>query len=87
MADNCFGDYYTRTGLSYAQREMITFCFLAAQGGCETQLTSHAAGNMKVGNDKVLAGNNFFRLVNNTHPNPKKIWIWMSISFMVMFLV
>ena len=52
LADNCFGDYYTRTGLSYAQREMITFCFLAAQGGCEPQLTSHAGGNMKVGNDK-----------------------------------
>ena len=54
LADNCFGDYYTRTGLSYAQREMITFCFLAAQGGCEPQLTSHAAGNMKVGNDKAF---------------------------------
>ena len=54
LADNCFGDYYTRIGLSYAQREMITFCFLAAQGGCEPQLTSHAAGNMKVGNDKAF---------------------------------
>ena len=54
LVDNCFGDYYTRTGLSYAQREMITFCFLAAQGGCETQLTAHAAGNMKVGNDKAF---------------------------------
>ena len=32
LADNCFGDYYTRTGLTLAQREMITFCFLAAQG-------------------------------------------------------
>lgn len=52
LADNCFGDYYTRKGLDYAQREMITFCFLAAQGGCEPQLTSHAAANMKVGNDK-----------------------------------
>ena len=52
LADNCFGDYYTRTGLDYRQREMITFCFLAAQGGCEPQLTAHAAGNMKVGNDK-----------------------------------
>ena len=37
-----------------AQREMITFCFLAAQGGCEPQLTSHAVGNMRVGNDKVF---------------------------------
>jgi 4-carboxymuconolactone decarboxylase len=52
LADNCFGDYYTRKGLDYAQREMITFCFLASQGGCEPQLTSHAAANMKVGNDK-----------------------------------
>ena len=38
LADNCFGDYYTRTGLDLKQREMITFCFLAAQGGCEPQL-------------------------------------------------
>lgn len=52
LAANCFGDYYTRTGLDYKQREMITFCFLAAQGGCEPQLTSHAAANMRIGNDK-----------------------------------
>lgn len=52
LADNCFGDYYTRKGLDYNQREMITFCFLAAQGGCEPQLTSHAVANMKMGNDK-----------------------------------
>lgn len=52
LADNCFGDYYTRGGLDYRQREMITFCFLAAQGGCEPQLTSHAAANMRIGNDK-----------------------------------
>lgn len=52
LSGNCFGDYYTRTGLDHKQREMITFCFLAAQGGCEPQLTSHAAGNMRVGNDK-----------------------------------
>lgn len=54
LADNCFGDYYTRTGLDYRQREMITFCFLAAQGGCEPQLTSHAAANMRIGNDKAF---------------------------------
>ena len=52
LAANCFGDYYTRTGLTLAQREMITFCFLAAQGGCEPQLTSHAKGNMNLGNDR-----------------------------------
>lgn len=52
LADNCFGDYYTRTGLDLAQRELITFCFLASQGGCEPQLTAHAKGNMNMGNDK-----------------------------------
>ena len=52
LADNCFGDYYTRTGLNLQQRELITFCFLAAQGGCEPQLKGHIAGNYHVGNDK-----------------------------------
>ena len=54
LAANCFGDYYTRKGLTLAQREMITFCFLAAQGGCEPQLTAHAGGNMNLGNDKAF---------------------------------
>ncbi len=51
LAENCFGDYYTRRGLSLPERELITFCFLAAQGGCEPQLTAHAKGNMAIGND------------------------------------
>ena len=54
LADNCFGDYYTRTGLDLNQREMITFCFIMAQGGCEPQLTAHAKGNMNIGNDKAF---------------------------------
>lgn len=52
LAANCFGDYYTRGSLDYRQREMITFCFISAQGGCEPQLISHAKANMVVGNDK-----------------------------------
>lgn len=52
LATNCFGDFYTRTGLDLKQREMITFCFLMAQGGCEPQLIAHAKGNMNLGNDK-----------------------------------
>jgi 4-carboxymuconolactone decarboxylase len=52
LAANCFGDYYTRKYLSLKQREMITFCLLAAMGGCEPQLTSHAAGNLNIGNSK-----------------------------------
>ena len=54
LAANCFGDYYTRTGLSLAQREMITFCFLSAQGGCEPQLIGHAKGNFNMGNSKAF---------------------------------
>lgn len=53
LAENCFGDYYTRKGLDLKQREMITFCFLVAQGGCEPQLTSHTAANIRLGNDKA----------------------------------
>lgn len=51
LGANCFGDYYTRTGLDLRQRELITFCFLAAQGGCEPQLVANAKGNMNLGND------------------------------------
>lgn len=54
LADNCFGDYYTRGGLSDRDRELATFCYIAAQGGCEPQLTAHAAGNMNLGNDRDL---------------------------------
>jgi len=54
LAANCFGDYYTRDGLDLKQRELITFCFIAAQGGCESQLNSHVAGNINVGNDAKM---------------------------------
>ena len=54
LAANCFGDYYTRTGLTLAQRELITFCFLLSQGGCEPQLKAHIKGNLNLGNDKEL---------------------------------
>ena len=54
LADNCFGDYYTRKGLDLRERELITFCFLAAQGGCEPQLIAHAGGNLNMGNDRLF---------------------------------
>ena len=54
LAGNCFGDYYTRKGLTLREREMITFCCISAQGGCEPQLTAHAKGNINVGNDKAF---------------------------------
>ena len=54
LVGNCFGDYYTRMGLDLRRREMITFCFLSAQGGCEPQLISHAKANLRIGNDKAF---------------------------------
>ena len=54
LSSHCFGDWYTRNGLTDQERELITFCFIAAQGGCEPQLTSHARANMNIGNSKAL---------------------------------
>lgn len=64
LAANCFGDYYTRKGLDLRQREMVTFCFILAQGGCESQLLSHAKGNMHMGNDRRF----LIRLVSQCLP-------------------
>ena len=54
LVTNCFGDWYTRGGLSIPEREMVTFCFIAAQGGCESQLRSHTAANVGVGNNRAF---------------------------------
>ena len=48
----CFGDFYTRGELDVRQRELLTFCILAAQGGCEPQVKAHVRGNLAVGNDR-----------------------------------
>jgi 4-carboxymuconolactone decarboxylase len=52
LSANCFGDYYTRTGLDLKMRELLTFAMLASLGGCEPQLAGHVAGNVSVGNDR-----------------------------------
>ena len=54
LVDNCFGDWYTRGGLTLAQREIVTFCCIAAQGGCDPQLRAHASANISVGNPYEL---------------------------------
>ena len=33
-------------------REMVTFCYLVAQGGCEPQATAHAGANLNLGRTK-----------------------------------
>ena len=50
LTESCFGDFYTRDGLALKTRELIIFCALAALGGTERQMASHAVGNLKAGN-------------------------------------
>ncbi len=52
LTETCFGDFYTRGGIDIKTRELIIFCSLATLGGTERQMTSHAIGNLKVGNSK-----------------------------------
>jgi 4-carboxymuconolactone decarboxylase len=52
LAANCFGDYYTRTGIDLKMRELLTFTMLISLGGCEPQVKGHVAGNLKIGNDR-----------------------------------
>jgi 4-carboxymuconolactone decarboxylase len=51
LTEFCFGDFYTRTGIDLARRELLVLCVLAALGSSEAQLRAHALGNSKVGND------------------------------------
>ena len=53
LADNCFGDYYTRGGLDVKTRELLTFSMLVSLGGCESQVKGHIQGNANVGNGKA----------------------------------
>lgn len=50
----CFGDFYNRAGLSLNTREFITFCTIAANGTCISQVGSHTNGNLNVGHSKDM---------------------------------
>ena len=52
LSGYCFGDFYTRKGMSIKDRELVVFSAIAALGGCESQLNSHAQANLKEGNTK-----------------------------------
>ncbi|BFK80892.1 carboxymuconolactone decarboxylase family protein [Clostridium baratii] len=54
LSANCFGDYYTRSGLDIKMRELLTFSMILSMGGCEPQLKGHIQGNLNVGNDKEI---------------------------------
>jgi 4-carboxymuconolactone decarboxylase len=53
LAANCFGDYYTRSGLDLKTRELLTFAMLISLGGCEPQVKGHVTGNILLGNDRA----------------------------------
>jgi len=54
LSANCFGDYYTRSGLDIKTRELVTFAMLVSMGGCESQVKGHVQGNINVGNKKEV---------------------------------
>lgn len=57
LTEFCFGDFYTRDGLTLAQRELLILCALATIGDTGAQLGPHARACLQVGNTKneVLA--------------------------------
>lgn len=52
LSGNCFGDYYTRTGLDVARRELLTFAILVGLGGADAQVGGHVSMNLNVGNSR-----------------------------------
>jgi 4-carboxymuconolactone decarboxylase len=53
LSANCFGDYLTRSGIDIPTRELLTLSMLIALGGCDPQVKSHVAANVRVGNERV----------------------------------
>lgn len=53
LAQNCFGDYYTRKGLDLKTRELLTYSMLISMGGTDSQVRGHIQGNLNVGNDRA----------------------------------
>ena len=53
LTEFCFGDFYTRGGLTLAQRELLVLCALAALGDTAAQLGPHGRACLQVGNTKT----------------------------------
>ncbi len=52
LSANCFGDYYTRTGLDIKTRELLTLVYLISLGGAEIQVKAHMQGNLNMGQSR-----------------------------------
>jgi 4-carboxymuconolactone decarboxylase len=53
LTEFCFGDFYTRGGLTLAQRELLVLCALATIGDTSAQLGPHGRACIQVGNSKA----------------------------------
>lgn len=53
LTEYCFGDIYTRNGLDVKTRELLIYCIITTMEA-DSQLVSHAAGNMRLGNDAAI---------------------------------
>jgi 4-carboxymuconolactone decarboxylase len=49
-----FGDFYTREGLTLAERELLVLCALATIGDTSAQLGPHGRACLQVGNSKTV---------------------------------
>ncbi|MBC5857649.1 carboxymuconolactone decarboxylase family protein [Campylobacter jejuni] len=52
LSANCFGDYYTRTGLDLKTRELLTLVYLISLGGVDNQVKAHMQGNLNMGQSR-----------------------------------
>jgi 4-carboxymuconolactone decarboxylase len=53
LTEFCFGDFYTRGGLTLAQRELLVLCALATIGDTAAQLGPHGRASIQAGNSKT----------------------------------
>ena len=53
LTEFCFGDFYTRGGLTLARRELLILCALATIGDTSAQLGPHGRACLQVGNSKT----------------------------------
>jgi 4-carboxymuconolactone decarboxylase len=53
LTEFCFGDFYTRGGLTLAERELLVLCALATLGDTAAQLGPHGRACLQVGNSKT----------------------------------
>jgi len=53
LTEFCFGDIFSRNGLSIQLRELLSLCILAAIGA-DDRIKSHSLANIKAGNDAAM---------------------------------